>query len=519
MSQLAFKHQREKVAADRAGPWQAIFRPENNFCAETENFPVNWGTNHSRHSFVFGNKGSGYDDVKTGLCSTFGNPLARSVDLASPHERACSAINARASRARRLRCLRNKAPSLDSLFRLRSFSAYWRSAARTRAVGFLCLDEVSASSSRSFEVASSMAIFFIQRIIAAVSDSAQGLIFVPGTRGSEKETLMHKKVICLGLCAVFLAVGFAAHAQQQAKIYKIGWLGSRPAVREVVAERGSELLRRELRAFGYVEGKNIAFEYRSAEGEPNRLAALADELVRLKVDVLVISTPEAVLAAKKATTTIPIIFLLAGDPVAAGFVDSLARPGGTITGFTTISTVLAGKRLELLKETVPKLSRVAVLWDPKAPGSVRQWKENQLQAKDLGLQLHSMEVSSVAKFEGAFKDATRARSTALAVLQSPFTSTYQKQITDLATRHRLPAIYPRQDFVESGGLMSYGADRAEPYRPVASLVDKVLKGTKPADLPVEQPTKFELVINLKTAKALGLTIPPVVMMRAEKVFR
>ena len=181
--------------------------------------------------------------------------------------------------------------------------------------------------------------------------------------------------------------------------------------------------------------------------------------------------------------------------------------------------MLAGKRLELLKETVPKLSRVAVLWDPKAPGSVRQWKENQLQAKDLGLQLHSMEVSSVAKFEGAFKDATRARSTALAVLQSPFTSTYQKQITDLATRHRLPAIYPRQDFVESGGLMSYGADRAEPYRRVASLVDKVLKGTKPADLPVEQPTKFELVINLKTAKALGLTIPPVVMMRAEKVFR
>ena len=326
-------------------------------------------------------------------------------------------------------------------------------------------------------------------------------------------------VLVLILAVMHLALGVAAHAQQQAKIYKIGWLGSRPALREDVAERGSELLRRELRAIGYVEGKNMTFEYRSAEGETTRLPALADELVRLKVDVLVMSTPEAVLAAKKATTTIPIIFLLAGDPVAVGFVDSLARPGGNITGFTTISTVLSGKRLELLKETVPKLSRVAVLWDPKAPGSVRQWKENQLQAKDLGLQLHSMEVSSVAKFEGAFKDATRARSTALAVLQSPFTSTYQKQITDLATRHRLPAIYPRQDFVESGGLMSYGADRAEPYKRVASLVDKVLKGTKPADLPVEQPTKFELVINLKTAKALGLTIPPVVMMRAEKVIK
>src|SRR4029450_2606883 len=278
---------------------------------------------------------------------------------------------------------------------------------------------------------------------------------------------MKRRIAVLILSVMHLALGVAAHAQQQAKIYKIGWLGSRPAVREVVAERGSELLRRELRAFGYVESKNMTFEYRSAEGETTRLPVLADELVRLTVDVLVMSTPEAVLAAKKATTTIPIIFLLAGDPVAVGFVDSLARPGGNITGFTTISTVLSGKRLELLKETVPKLSRVAVLWDPKAPGSARQWKENQLQAKDLGLQLHSMEVSSVAKFEGAFKDATRARSTALAVLQSPFTSTYQKQITDLAIRHRLPAIYPRQDFVKSGGLMSYGADRLEPYKRVA----------------------------------------------------
>ncbi len=178
MSQFPFKHQREKVATDRAGLWQAVFPPENHFCAETEDFPVNRGTDHRRHSFVFGDKGSRYDDVKAGLGSTFGNPFARSVDLASPHERACSAINARASRASRLRCLRNKAASLDSLFRLRSPSAYWRRAARTRAVRFLCLDEFSASSSRSFEVASSMAIFFIQAIIAAVSDCAQGLILV-----------------------------------------------------------------------------------------------------------------------------------------------------------------------------------------------------------------------------------------------------------------------------------------------------------------------------------------------------
>ena len=205
-------------------------------------------------------------------------------------------------------------------------------------------------------------------------------------------------VLVLILSVMHLALSVAAQAQQPAKIYKIGWLGSRPAVREVVAERGSEILRRELRALGYVEGKNIAFEYRSAEGEPTRLPALADELVRLKVDVLVMSTPAAVLAAKNATKTIPIVFLLAGDPVAAGLVDSLARPGGNITGFTTISTVLAGKRLELLKETVPKLSRVAVLWDPKAPRSVQQWKESQLQARELGLQLHSMEVSSVDEF-------------------------------------------------------------------------------------------------------------------------
>jgi hypothetical protein len=175
VSQLTFKHQREKIAADRASPWQAVFRPENNFCAETENFPVNWGTDHSRHSFVFGNKGSGDDDVKAGLGSTFGNPLARSVDFPSPQERACSTINARASRASRVRCLRNKAPSLDSLFRLRSLSAYWRSAARTRAVRLLCLDEVSASSSKSFEVASSIAILFIGRIISAALDYAQGL--------------------------------------------------------------------------------------------------------------------------------------------------------------------------------------------------------------------------------------------------------------------------------------------------------------------------------------------------------
>ena len=181
--------------------------------------------------------------------------------------------------------------------------------------------------------------------------------------------------------------------------------------------------------------------------------------------------------------------------------------------------MLAGKRLELLKETVPKLSRVAVLWNPQDPGSAQQWKESQLPARELGLQLHSMEVSSADKYEGAFKEATKARSAALAVTRSPLVGSNRKQIVDLAAKNRLPAIYPRGDFVESGGLMSYGPDLAEPYRRAAVDVDKILKGAKPADIPVEQPTKFELMINLKTAKALGLTIPPVVLMRAEKVIK
>jgi putative ABC transport system substrate-binding protein len=230
------------------------------------------------------------------------------------------------------------------------------------------------------------------------------------------------------------------------------------------------------------------------------------------------STPGA-LAAKNATRTIPIVFTGSGDPVAAGLVDGLSRPGGNITGFTTIGAVLAGKRLELLKEIIPNLSRVAVLWDSHDPTTAQQLKESQLPARGLGLQLHSMEVSSTEKYAGAFKEATKARSAALAVTHSaPFVSNRQR-IADLATKNRLPAIYPRGDFVESGGLMSYGADQTEPYRRVALIVDKILKGTKPADIPVEQPTKFELVINLKAAKQIGLTIPQSVLYRADKVIK
>ena len=327
---------------------------------------------------------------------------------------------------------------------------------------------------------------------------------------------MTKKILLLALCSLLLALSFPAGAQQQGKVFKIGWFGTRSASAPAPV---LALFRRELRALGYVEGKNIAIEYRSAEDKPDRLPALADELVRLKVDVLFAPSTNEALVAKNATKTIPIVFVGSGDPVAAGLVDSLARPGGNITGFTRMGTVLVGKRLELLKETIPKLSRVALMWNPQDPGSRQEWKESQLPARELGLQLHSMEVSSADKIDSAFNETAKAGSGALAAASSPLFTTNQKRIADLAKKYQLPAIHSRGDQVDSGGLMSYGADQAESYKRAASMVDKILKGTKPADLPVEQPTKFELVINLKTAKQIGLTIPPNVLARADKVIR
>jgi putative tryptophan/tyrosine transport system substrate-binding protein len=322
------------------------------------------------------------------------------------------------------------------------------------------------------------------------------------------------KAFLSSLVALTLAFIGLSWAQQQANVPKIGWLGARSA-----SAIGPELFRKELRALGHVEGKNIAFEYRFADDKVDRLPALADELVRLKLDVLVTPAFTAALALKNATRTIPVVFLGVADPVAPGLVDSLAHPGGNITGFTNIESALAGKRLELLKETVPKLSRVAVLWNPKNQGSEQSWKESQLSARELGLQLYSMEVSSADKLEIAFKEATKAGSTAVAGTLFAFANSNQKQIVDLATKNRLPAIYARGDFVASGGLMSYAADQFEAYKRAAVYVDKILKGAKPANLPVEQPTKFELVINLKTAKALNLTIPALVLMRADKVIK
>jgi putative tryptophan/tyrosine transport system substrate-binding protein len=325
-----------------------------------------------------------------------------------------------------------------------------------------------------------------------------------------------RKTILVSLLTFLLHVTAPlADAQQQAKVFKIGWLdiGGATSISRYQA------FRRILPDLGYIEGKNISFEFRSADNKLDSLPALADELARLNVDVIVTrGTPEA-LALKNATRTIPLVFYDVTDPIAAGLVDSLARPGGNITGFTGLEAVLAGKRLELLKETLPKLSRVAVLWNPQDLSSAQQWKESQLPARDLGLQLHSMEVSSTDKYENAFREAMKARSGALAVIAGALEDSNRHKIADLATRARLPAIYPRPTFVDSGGLMSYGRDQEEALKRVPIMVDKILKGTKPADIPVEQPTKFELAINLKTAKSLGLTIPPGMLMRATKVVK
>jgi putative tryptophan/tyrosine transport system substrate-binding protein len=327
---------------------------------------------------------------------------------------------------------------------------------------------------------------------------------------------MKRKITVLTLCAMLFALSYSASAQQPKKVARIGYLTAQSAVAE---QPRLESFRQGLRALGHIEGQNIVIEFRHTDGKFERLPDVAAELVRLKVDVLVANTTNAALAAKNATRTIPIFFIGVSDPVAAGLVDSLARPGGNITGLTNIAPMLAGKRLELLKETVPKLSRVALMWNPQNPGSVPQWQESQLPARELGLQLHSMEVSSADKYESAFKEAIETRSAALAVTLDPLANSNQKRIVDLATNNRLPAIYARGDYVDSGGLMSYAPPFAADGRDTARLVDKILKGAKPADLPVEQPMKFEFVINLKAAKQIGLTIPPNVLVRADRVIK
>ena len=306
------------------------------------------------------------------------------------------------------------------------------------------------------------------------------------TTGNSKNA----QVVGFVVCAMLFACCSYAHAQQQGKVFRIGEIvfRSRPDFGP-----GRTAVRQQLRELGYVEGKSIAYNTRSAEGKLDRFPALAGDLVRLKVDVLFASSTNEALTFKNATSTIPIVFHVASDPVADGLVDSLARPGGNITGVTTIATALAGKRLEVLKETVPKLSRVALLWDPRGESSTQQWKESQLGARELRLQLHSMEVSSPDKFEEAFKGAAKTHTEALSVSPGSLNTANPKLIADLAAKYRLPAIFDRDDFIASGGLMSYGPnDGRKATGGPPSYVDRILKGTKPADLPVEQPTKFRV---------------------------
>jgi ABC-type uncharacterized transport system substrate-binding protein len=318
---------------------------------------------------------------------------------------------------------------------------------------------------------------------------------------------------------VTLALGIfltplAAEAQPVGKIPRIGLLSS---FSPSDAALWHQAFRQGLRDLGWVEGKNISIEYRYAEGRNDRLPDLAADLVLLKVDIIVTAfTPDA-LATKRATRTIPIVVASAGDPVTTGLVESLARPGGNITGLSTMSPDLAGKRLALLKEIVPTLSSLAVLWIPQSPTSALNWKEIQLPARELGIQLHSLEVRSSNDFDKAFEDAIKARAGALAITPDPLFGRNLKRIVDFAAKSRLPSIFHVREFVDAGGLVAYGPDRSDSFRRAAGYVDKILKGAKPADLPVEQPTKFELVINAKTAKALGLTIPQALLLRADRV--
>jgi putative ABC transport system substrate-binding protein len=280
-----------------------------------------------------------------------------------------------------------------------------------------------------------------------------------------------------------------------------------------------EAARQALGELGYVEGQTIALEVRWAEGRYERLPELVAEMVRLKVDVMVAATTPGALAAMKATTTIPVVVVAAGDPVGSGLVASLARPGGNLTGLSLMNPEISGKRLQLLKEVVPKVSRIAVLTNPGLPIHALIWKETQEAARKLGVQLQALEVRRAEDFEGAFRAMTRGRAGALLALDDPLTVGYRSQIVALAARSRLPAMYGFREFPDDGGLMSYGTNLPDLYRRSATLVDKVLKGAKPADLPVEQPTRFELVINMKTAKALKLTFPPSILTRADQVIQ
>jgi putative ABC transport system substrate-binding protein len=328
---------------------------------------------------------------------------------------------------------------------------------------------------------------------------------------------MKNKIAAVILCAMLLALGTSA-AQQPPKIPRVGVLSTAGDSR--IPGFQIEAFRKGLVDIGYIDGKNVLVDYRYAEGNQDRLPAMVAELLQLKVDVLVVTALTALRVAKEATQTTPVVMVILSDPVATGIVDSVARPGGNITGLTRLSRELSGKRLELLKETIPKLSRAAVLWDGNAPGSAAALKEYQTASHALKMHIEPLEVRAPAPdLETTMLVAARRTFGAIITINNALVRRYSKRIADLTIKKKLPSMFEGRDYIEAGGLMSYSANDTEAYSRAALYVDKILKGKKPADLPIEQPTKFEFVINLKTANQIGLTIPPNVLARADRVIK
>ncbi len=334
-------------------------------------------------------------------------------------------------------------------------------------------------------------------------------------RAKTKPKPIGKLLLGSALITLLFALSFTVWAQQPREIYRIGLLsaGSRLGI-------SGEALRQGMRELGYVEGQNIFFEWRFAKGKLDRLPALAADLVRLKVDIIIVSSTQGALVAKKATQTIPIVFAIADDSVASGLVASLAQPNGNATGVTDFAGDLGGKRLELLKETLPKVSRVGILvWDPDGPGNAAERNEIESAARVLGIQMQPVQIRGINDLESGFSAMTKAGANAFMGLTDTRFAAHRQQVVELSLKRRLAAVYQDRVFVEAGGLMSYGTNRGEWRQRVVYYVDRILKGANPANLPVERPSKFELVINLKTAKQIGVMIPPNVLARADRVIR
>ncbi len=326
---------------------------------------------------------------------------------------------------------------------------------------------------------------------------------------------MRRSAIGLMLALAIVVASLATEAQQPKNVHRIGYLLVTTREQDTYLETFLETMR----ALGYVEGQNLSMEYHAAEGHYERLPALAVELVRLPVDVLLVVSTPAALAAKQATTTIPIVMMGGGDPVGSGLVASLARPGGSITGLAVLDPEVVGKQLEFLKDVLPTVSRVAVLWNPANPLHALNVRAAEVAAQALGVQLHLVEAGGPEAFDSAFAAMTSAHAGALLVLGDAMFFTHRRRLVELAATSRLPTIHNVRPFVEAGGLLAYGPSAFDLHRRAAIYVDKILKGAKPADLPVEQPTKFDLVLNLKTAQALGITFPPALLMLADEVIR